>query len=144
MSAGISPASAMAARHASVVRSSGSRSIRRPTSDWPMPLTMTPRSNRSATSQASGFGCGGGREHWKVHIGPSVVREVAEHDPNRHADRHFVRGNVYDVGENARSGILVDLHQGNEVGLWEARQKRLVVLGERLDSPAAAQYLPLE
>ena len=48
MSAGLSPASPIASRHASSVSASTPRDMRRPTSDWPTPEMMQRSSKRSA------------------------------------------------------------------------------------------------
>ena len=51
MSSRVSPASSIAARHASMVSSMGSRIRRRPTSDIPMPVILTSCSNFFITSR---------------------------------------------------------------------------------------------
>ena len=137
MSSRVSPASAMAARAASTVRSRSERPRRRPTSDCPMPEMIGPAlqrllAGRGLTTHPRAVGRSEERE-------PHVL-DVLEDHAHRHADVHVVGLDVDQVGRQPHVGLLVDRHPGDDVGV-AAGDPLLVVDGEGLDVAAAADLL---
>src|SRR5438477_6211069 len=106
MSSRVRPASLMATRQASIVRSSGARYNRRPMSDWPMPEMTACRRNparRSVMKRAR-------LEERKPHV---VV--VLEGDLHRHVDADVVDRAVDDVGHQPHARLLLDLDDRDHV-----------------------------
>src|SRR5262245_29185565 len=94
MSAVVSPASAMASRQASRVRSSPERYRRRPTSDWPMPDTTASRRCLLI-----------GRRRELEERQPDVVVLLEGH-AQRHPDPHCVGRHADDASGDAEAGLL--------------------------------------
>src|SRR5690349_14573259 len=117
MSSRVRPASAIASRHASSVRSSGLRNRRRPTSDWPMPEMIALRSPNSISWLPSL----GGLEERKPH-----VFVVVEHDAHRKTDVHVVGFAADDARRETQPDLLLQLDDGDDVRRVEARDPRLV------------------
>src|SRR5579864_3603603 len=139
MSLGSSPASAIAARQASSVSSSGSRPRRRATSDWPTPL-MADRFSMYVSLAAI---AGSPRlEQRDPHVAVAILA-VLEHDLDRHADAHVLGLAADDVGLQPQLGLLLDRHQRDRVRQRHARDPGLVVDGEGDDGGSAAHALGL-
>ena len=129
MSRGVRPASAIAARHASSVSSSGSRPRRRPISDCPIPVIAARRSRISIT-----------RRRRLEERDPDVVA-LLEDDAHAHADPHRFGRAVDDVRHQPQPALLVELDDRDRVGMIGRRHPGLVVEREgraRWPSPETA------
>src|ERR1700730_12031362 len=131
MSLGSSPASAMAARQASSVSSSGSRPRRRATSDWATPL-MTHRFSMYLSLmaiEASVRGLAGSRsrpEQRDPHVAPGILA-VVEHHLDGQSDVNIVGVALDDVGLEAHVVLLVDGDERDHVRQRHFGQPRLMV-----------------
>src|SRR5436309_15225094 len=100
MSSRVRPASLMAARQASIVRSSGARYNRRPMSDWPMPEMTSCRRNparRSVMKHAR-------REEREPHVVVVLVGDL-----HRHVDVDVVDREVDKIVYQPHALLLLDL-----------------------------------
>src|SRR5262245_5324613 len=129
-----SPASSIAARHASSVSSNGSRSTRRPTSDWPMPVMQTLRSGISRATSAPAPGVG--LEQRQPHVAARIAM-MLEYGAQRHADAHVLGLATDEVGGEPNAGVLLDLDDRHHEGQRGPRHPRLVVDREGVQGRAA-------
>ena len=137
MSRGVRPASAIAARQASSVSSSGSRPSRRPTSDWPIPVIAARRSRISIT-----------RLPRRLEEREPDVFALLEDHAHAHADAHALGRAAHDVRHQAQARLLVDLDDRDRVGMVGRGNPGLVVQREgerpcaRPDTAATSSCLP--
>ena len=124
MSAVVSPASAMAARHASSVSSNGSRPRRRPMSDCPTPLMQVRRSMMSfasmPTSAPSGSNSG-------IQTSPSGSGWCSNVTRSGMPICHRVGLDVHEVRGEPHARLLDDLDDRDDVRQLRPRHPRLVV-----------------
>jgi len=109
MSSRVSPASPMAARHASTVMSMSVLPRGRPIADWPMPEMTARRSSGSVVLIRPVLG------RYRPEQGKVDVVIVLEDDLDGHAGPHLLGIHVDQVGSEPDAVLLIDGHQTDQV-----------------------------